>query len=216
MLWYKGWLESRFRWLFTLAFMIPMLLSISNGPRGTPASVRFVLSAQWVLVMALCVLVAGAGIVTQPALQATKGIHGSLLYTLSLPVSRLRLLAVRAGLGWMEMVVSLTLWYGALWTFMPVMRDVSSAQEFAAQLVAAIACASALYAVPVLLATFLDDQWRVWGSALTVGAFYWLSNRILESITSSGRGRGSRCCRIACPDGDGVLVGIGCGAVSLL
>ena len=44
-------------------------------------------------------LLAGAGIKTQAAFQTVKGLHGSTYFTLSLPVSRFRLLAIRAGIG---------------------------------------------------------------------------------------------------------------------
>ncbi len=38
-----------------------------------------------------------------------------------------------------------------------------------------IACASALYFLSVMMATFLDDQWRVWGTMLSAAALWWLS-----------------------------------------
>jgi len=37
-----------------------------------------------------------------------------------------------------------------------------------------IACASALYFLSVLLATFLDDQWRVWGTMIGSAVLWWL------------------------------------------
>jgi ABC transporter family protein len=39
-----------------------------------------------------------------------------------------------------------------------------------------IICASGLYFISVLLATFLDDQWRMYGSMIAFGAFWWLPN----------------------------------------
>jgi len=51
------------------------------------------------------VYLAGTGIKTQSGFQAMQGIHGSMYYTLSLPVSRFRLLGVRAAFGfwkWLE------------------------------------------------------------------------------------------------------------------
>jgi hypothetical protein len=38
-----------------------------------------------------------------------------------------------------------------------------------------IACATALYCLSVLLATFLDDQWRAWGTMLASAALWWVS-----------------------------------------
>jgi hypothetical protein len=39
-----------------------------------------------------------------------------------------------------------------------------------------LAGASALYSITLLLATFLDDQWRIWGSGGVFAALWWLSN----------------------------------------
>jgi hypothetical protein len=47
--------------------------------------------------------------------------------------------------------------------------------EYAAVL---IVCGSAFYCITVLLSTFLDDLWRVWGSFLCYGAIWWLAFRI--------------------------------------
>lgn len=100
MLWYKGWLETRFRLLFTLGIATLILVlqySARNAappPGGKSAAFGLVMVGSPTLVLLLCAMLGGAGVVTQPSLQATKGLHGSTLFTLSLPVSRLRLLAV--------------------------------------------------------------------------------------------------------------------------
>jgi hypothetical protein len=39
-----------------------------------------------------------------------------------------------------------------------------------------IACASALHFISVLLATFLDDLWRMYGSMITYAALWWVSS----------------------------------------
>ena len=94
MLWHKGWLETRYRLLFALGFVgLFQILQHKNGttPQGIFAFVQFTVP---VLVVMTYSLLAGAGIATQPSLVASKGIHGSTLFTLSLPVSRLRLMSV--------------------------------------------------------------------------------------------------------------------------
>src|ERR1035438_1878093 len=119
MLWYKGWLETRFRLLFVLAMTV-FLLILQHSTRGispsahSQAAVRTVLVlSNGIMILLATSMLAGAGIATQPSFQATKGLHGSTLFTLSLPVSRFHLLAVRAGLGWLEMAGSIgALCYG--------------------------------------------------------------------------------------------------------
>jgi hypothetical protein len=99
MLWYKGWLETRIRLLMAFIWIGWFLGAEYSRSLTTPAGlVGLAVGATFIAALSP-VLFAGAGITTQPAFQATKGLHGSTLFTLALPVSRLRLLAVRAGLG---------------------------------------------------------------------------------------------------------------------
>ena len=128
------------------------------------------------IVMA-CAFLAGAGITTQPSFQAMKGIHGSMLFTLSLPVTRLRLLAVRAFIGWVEAMCAIGMFCCALWFAAPALRGMVTANEMFEYAGTIMVCASALYFVSVLLATFLEDQWRVWGTMLTCAGLWWLSSR---------------------------------------
>lgn len=106
MLWYKGWLEARFRLLipFGLGLLMYVLVHFYWSPPKTPDArakafadlVRFCPA----FVAMTSIALAGAGIATQPAWQATKGLHGSMFFKLSRPVSRFRLLATKASLGW--------------------------------------------------------------------------------------------------------------------
>jgi hypothetical protein len=181
MLWYKGWLETRFRLLFTLVFATFILLlqystrTAAPQPPGKGAVYGLVMFSNPTLVLMICALLGGAGIVTQPSLQATKGLHGSTLFTLSLPVSRLRLLAVRAGMGWLEVVAVIAALCSGMWIVSPAFRTVATPVEMLEYTGTLIACASALYCFSVLLATFLDDQWRAWGTMLSAAALWWLS-----------------------------------------
>jgi hypothetical protein len=169
-LWHKGWLETRFRWLFMVGLVV--LFFVNNRRAG--ASV--VVANAAIVVAVLSIMLAGAGINTQAPLQAKKGLHGSTLYTLSLPVSRLRLLAVRAGLGWLELVIGIAALCGGLWLLSPALRASSAPWEIPMQAVTLTACASGLYSITVLLATFLDDLWRIWGSGIAFAALWWVQS----------------------------------------
>jgi hypothetical protein len=174
MLWYKGGLETRLRLLFSLAFFGIFLIQahVMSGvkpPDGVKADpVKVYAITEIFLVATLCGMVAGAGIATRPAFQGAKGLHGSTLFTLSLLVSRLRLFAVRAGLGWLEMAGGGAAMCGGLWIVFAVVRAAATALEMFEYAGALIALGSALYFVAVLLATFLEEQWRV------VGALWWV------------------------------------------
>jgi ABC-2 type transport system permease protein len=182
MLLYKGWLETRLRLVFSLAFFSIFLIQAHvmsgikppDGVKSDPVKVYAI--TEIFLVATLCGMVAGAGIATQPAFQATKGLNGSTLFTLSLPVSRLRLLAVRAGLGWLEMAGGIAAMCCGLWIVFPVVRAATTAPEMFEYAGALIACGSALYFLAVLLATFLEEQWRVVGNMISFVALWWVPN----------------------------------------
>src|SRR6185437_10073754 len=114
MLWYKGWLETRIRVAFLFGF-ICLIVGMQNWARqaasGAPNK-GAVLSSIYTLVpmqMLITAAVLGAaGIATQASFAASKGLHGSTLYTLSLPVKRTRLVLTRAAIGWVEMAAALT------------------------------------------------------------------------------------------------------------
>jgi hypothetical protein len=181
MLWYKGWLETRFRLLFALGTMCFILFSqhsliLTNMKIKTSELLFLVTFYSQILAMMTCAMLAGAGINTQPSFQATKGLHGSMLFTLSLPVSRLRLIAVRACIGWLETAGAFAAFVCALWFVSPVLRAKVAPLDLFKYAVTLMICASAIYLLSVLLATFLDDMWRIWGTMIAAGALAWLSN----------------------------------------
>lgn len=180
MLWYKGWLEIRFRLLFTLGFTtLILVLQFSARTLAQPgvkaAALGLVMFSNPTLILMTCAMLGGAGIVTQPSLQATKGLHGSTLFTLSLPVSRLRLLAVRASVGWLGAVGSVGMLCCGMWLVSPAFRSTVTPVEMLEYAGTLAACGSALFCLSVLLATLLDDQWRAWGTMIVAGVLWWLS-----------------------------------------
>ena len=194
MLWHKGWLETRYRLLFALGFVgLFQGLQYRNG--ATPQSIfAFVQFTVPVLVVMTYSLLGGAGIATQPSLVASKGIHGSTLFTLSLPVSRLRLMSVRAAIGWLEGIGVIGVLCCTLWLLCPALRAMVGPGTMIQYAATLIACGSAIYFVSVLLGTFFDDQWRTWGTMLTSGGLWWLSaHTALPGFVDifRGMGRGS-------------------------
>ena len=175
MLWHKGWLETRYRLLFALGF-VAFFLILQHKPATTQQGIfAFAQFSTPVFVVMICALLAGAGVVTQPSFVASKGIHGSTLFTLSLPVSRLRLMSVRAGIGWLEGMGVIGVLCCGLWLLSPAIRAMVGPGVMLQYGVALIGCSSAIYALSVLLGTFLDEQWRTWGTMLISVGLWWLS-----------------------------------------
>lgn len=180
MLWYKGWRETQVKLLLSLGFtacFLAFFYSTRNAvpPSGAKPITGFALAAASFVVVVYTWL-AGAGIATQASFQATKGLHGSTLFTLSLPVSRFRLLAVRSSLGWLEMAGVIGTYCAGMWIAVPVLRGSVTAAEMFQHVIALVACASSLYFLSVLLATFLDDVTRMWVGMIVFGALWGLSN----------------------------------------
>lgn len=186
MLWYKAWVETRIRlWIvlaYTAVFVAALSMrSIAPGalpPQRSNAAAGLAMGMTSFIAV-VCALLAGSGIASQAAFQAIKGLHGSTQFTLSLPVSRVRLLASRAALGWAEMAAAVGIFCLGIRLAGAGLAPGASGAEFVEYAVTLIACASALYFLSVLLATFLDDQWRMGGTILAAAAL-WL---VLPSLT---------------------------------
>lgn len=118
MLFYKGWLETRVRVMLAFAWMALLLYSLHLVALKPPPSGMKPAASLVVLVNLFAVgmfaMFAGAG------MQAGKGQRASTLFTLSLPVSRLRLLLVRACLGWLEMAVLIAIFCLGSWFLFPL------------------------------------------------------------------------------------------------
>lgn len=178
MLLYKGWLETRFR--LVVALILGLLYCGLVAAAPTPANGQIPGAAGILAISAtlMTVMLAGAGIATQSAMISSKGLHGSTLYTLSLPVRRVRILAVRAGLGWLEMAAGVAVMSGVMWLIDPPLRSAVTPLEVAAYALTLIACTSGLYAITVFLSTFLDDVWRIFGSFISLAVLWFLATRI--------------------------------------
>lgn len=171
MLWYKGWLETRFRILIVLVFVLFPVALRATRPRNTSAAVADeersfpYLGFFWSLAP---VMLAGAGMKTQGSLRTTKGFHGSMYFTLTMPVSRFRLLAVRAGLGMLETVAVLAVTPCAIWVMFPATRMHFSVLDFLEYWVAISVCVSFVYSLGVVFASVFDDATQNFMTMLTV------------------------------------------------
>ena len=63
-----------------------------------------------------------------------------------------------------------------MWLGSPLLRGTVTGLELLEYAATLIACVSVIYFLSVLLATFLDDQWRIWGTITAVFALVWLSS----------------------------------------
>jgi ABC-2 type transport system permease protein len=179
-LWYKYWLETRFLALFMIAYAIfPIALFLvnpraGNAPQGTSTAIQNSVAFFAVYYSMIPVLLAGSGIRAQAGPGTTKGLYGSTYFTLSLPVSRFRLIASRAGIGMLETAGILVIAPCAVWILFPPLRAHLTASDLMMFWVALFICGIALYFLAVLLSTVLEDPWRGFASMFGVVLLQWL------------------------------------------
>jgi ABC-2 type transport system permease protein len=187
-LWYKYWLETRFLAVFMVLYaMFPVALFALtprpiNAPQGSVAAVEGAVGFFAVYYSMIPVLLAGSGIKAQAGPRMTKGLYGSTYFTLSLPVSRFRLIATRAGIGMLETVGIFAIAPCAVWIMFPPLRAHITGSDLLLFWVTLFMCSSAIYFLGVLLSTILEDSWRGFASMFGV-------------VFSSGSCRRVRCRR---------------------
>src|SRR5262245_41509538 len=109
MLWMKYWMETRWRLLSAVGVFVLLVFVLRSQQLGAQPSTRGVVGFFAFVYVMQAVTLAGTGIKTQAPFQMGKGLHGSMHFTLSLPVSRLHLLATRATVGLLELLCALVL-----------------------------------------------------------------------------------------------------------
>lgn len=169
MLLMKAWLETRWRVTFLMGMVV---LSFVMGESGSglnsaehAANLMGVLS---LLSIVAAVNLAGAGIATQSSFRRSRGLHGSMYFTLSLPVSRLRMLAVRAGFGLLVTTGLNVLMIACAWSLFRLVRGNSTSIDLLRTILAASVCTACFYFVSVSIATVLDETWQMFGSFFVI------------------------------------------------
>jgi len=191
MLWYKAWLDTRWRFTIGLALLVcGAWLTVLGYPRVTrlvaaaPAidtstdlgrrlseivslsrGFRGYLWAQWFRQTALemgtlfAVLLGSGGLVSH---------GGGDLYTLSLPVSRTRLLFTRAAVGLVELFLIVFVPALLIAATAPAVGESYGFGAALAQAVCLFVAASAFFGLALLLSTSYSDVWRPMLIALAV------------------------------------------------
>jgi hypothetical protein len=73
------------------------------------------------------------------------------------------------------MAASVGVFCFGLWAVSPLMRSSIGPATMLEQIGTLIGCGSQLYFLSVVLATFLEDLWRIMGSFLAYGAMGWMA-----------------------------------------
>lgn len=176
MLWYKNWLETR--WLLvllTVPYAALLLLaamhesSLQATPQPSQALTILRSTAMTYFVATLAIVLAGTGVNPQKRLYARReNSQGRILLTLSLPVTRFRLLAVRAGLGWLEVAAGIAAICAGMWAGVDAIRATVAPLEMFKYAAALIASATGVYSLGVMLFSVVTDRVIVWAGMMAL------------------------------------------------
>ncbi len=126
MLLMKAWMETRWRILGLAVYLLIALALNYRDPAGTA-----VLTTAWFMLTFLAILLGGSGVNSQAPMGLSEGIAGSTQFTISLAVTRLRLLAIRATVGLVETAAVTALTAVLIWALFPATRQATTPVDFA-------------------------------------------------------------------------------------
>lgn len=162
MLWYKNWLETRSRFIFNLAvitgvsaFLGILLLADKIRPGiNDPDYIMFTF-----VPLLVFMTLAGNGVRTQAGHLTMMPNPKSTIYTLSLPVSRCRLLLMRSALGLLEGTVLSLIFIIFMWI---LLHEKVTIFDFASPFLIAAVCGICIYFVNTFLSTFVNEGLYIW------------------------------------------------------
>src|SRR5215469_8198663 len=126
MLLMKAWIETRWR-LLVLAVYLLIALALNYGS----AAGTSVLSTAWFMLTFLAISLGGSGVISQAPFVFSEGVAGSTQFTISLPVTRLRLFVVRTAVGLVETAAVTAVIALFIWGLFPALRAIAAPGDYA-------------------------------------------------------------------------------------
>ena len=171
MLWYKNWLETRSRFFFNLVVWPGFMFLLLHGElKGPDAILDFSLLA--VVVLCIFASLAGSGVRTQAGYLTMMLNTKSTVYTLSLPVSRKRLLLARSAIGLLESIV-LSLLCTVVYIWGLQLRGRGIHFEAAGAVLAIVSFGIALYFANTFFSTFLGESVYVYMGWIVIFVYFY-------------------------------------------
>jgi hypothetical protein len=168
-MWYNAWIETR--WRLVLMLLLDAALLALQLDDTVPASVwrRRLDAAMPMMFVMNAIVLAGSGIATTISTRPAQTAAPSMLFTLSLPISRRRLVLVRMAVG---LACALALTIGGLTVLRaiaPELRDALPIMDYLAYGACVCAVVAAAHGVSALFSSVLDQLWQTY-AALAIAA----------------------------------------------
>jgi hypothetical protein len=152
----KAWMETRWRLLGLAVYLLIALALNFRNRAGTG-----VLTTAWFMLTFLAISLGGSGVTSQAPLAFSEGVAGSTQFTISLPVTRLRLLAVRAAVGLVETAAVAALTAFLIWALFPVTRETAAPADFARLVLTTVLFLTAPYCAHVFFSTWSEEPFSL-------------------------------------------------------
>ncbi len=156
MLLMKAWMETRWRILGLAVYLLIALALKYRNPAGTG-----VLTTAWFMLTFLAILLGGSGVNFQAPLGLSEGIAGSTQFTISLPVTRLRLLAIRTAVGLVETAAVTVLTALIVWALFPATREAATPADFTRLVLTTALFLIAPYCAHVFFSTWSEEPFSL-------------------------------------------------------
>jgi hypothetical protein len=153
----KAWLETRWRLVFGFAMLLLAMALNSPNMNAIPADALGVLVLIGLLCSVISLLLAGSGVKSQAPLGFPEGLAGSTQFTISLPVTRLRLVMVRVSIGLLELSAVMIIAGCALWGLFPVIRAATTPLDMTRLVLASVVLLTMPYIASTFFSVFLDE-----------------------------------------------------------
>jgi hypothetical protein len=181
MLLIKNWLETRWRLTAIFGYLI-LFLAINYHNQAPGMKVSNLLIPLWMILTFGVLTLAGGGVKTQSPAGFPEGLAESTQFTIALPVSRLRLVAVRAAVGLMETSAVTVIAACAAWNLFPVVRVSTTPADFARVLLTTLVWLTGPYCVALLFETLLAEPFSMVIAGLAFSLLLWLLHHIAPAV----------------------------------
>jgi hypothetical protein len=173
----KAWMETRWRLLgLAVYLLIALALNYRNPTR------MGILMTAWFMLTFLAILLGGSGVNSQAPLGFSEGVVGSTQFTISLPVSRLRLFAVRTAVGLAETAAGTAVTAFFVWALFPALREVATPADFTRLALTTILFLIAPYCAHVFFSTWSDEPFSMAYAGFTVILLLLLCHRLTPGL----------------------------------
>jgi hypothetical protein len=132
----------------------------------------------FLIITSFVMTLAGSGVKTQSAVGFPQGLAESTQFTLALPVSRMKLMAVRLAVGLLETFSVTLIAAGILWTLFPALRASTTPADFVRAVLTTLIWLTAPYSAALLFETLLAEPLSFVLAGWSFALLAWFLHRV--------------------------------------